>query len=120
MEYQTFSELLDVLKNEGLIYNDADFCRKTGLKPSFVSEMRAGKKPFTGLTRKKIEETFPDFFNVKIDAPAPDVAHLLTIMEGDRELIREMARRKDEEIDRLLSIVEAVTGAQKKATPAAS
>lgn len=57
--------MLEGLKNAGLVYNDADFCRKVGIKASFLSEMKAGKKPFTTATRVRIEETFPDFFNRK-------------------------------------------------------
>lgn len=65
MENQDFIKLLEDLKNAGLIYNDADFSRKTGLQPSFVSEMKTGKKPFTGKCRRIVEESFPDFFNRK-------------------------------------------------------
>ena len=46
MEYQTITEIIEALKSAKIVYNDADFCRKTGLQPSFVSEMKAGKKPF--------------------------------------------------------------------------
>ena len=120
MEYQTLIETIEDLKKAGLIYNDTDFCRKTGMAKSFLSEMKAGRRPITEQTVQRIRDTFPTFFNEGGEEPPTDVAQLLSIMEGDRELIREMARRKDEEIDRLLSIVEAVTGVQKKPAAAAS
>lgn len=63
MENQSLIEILEGLQNAGFIYNDADFCRKTGIKHSFVSDMKSGKKPFTPQTRKKIEEIFPDYFH---------------------------------------------------------
>lgn len=63
MDNQTLIEILEGLKKAGLIYNDADFSRQTGIKPSHISEMKTGKKPFTGYIRRRIEETFPDFFN---------------------------------------------------------
>lgn len=63
MEYQTLIETLEGLKNGGFIYNDADLCRKLHCSKAFLSEMKTGKKPFTGYIRRRIEETFPDFFN---------------------------------------------------------
>lgn len=91
-----------------MVYNDADFCRKTGLKASFVSEMKSGKKPFTEQTLQKIEHSFPQFFNIgnTEDSPPPrsDVDRFLSIIEADHQLIREMVAKKDEEIDRLLAM----------------
>lgn len=117
-EIQDFAKLLEDLKKEGFIYNDADFCRKTGLKASFVSEMKAGKKPFTEQTLQKIEQCFPQFFNAgnAEDSPPPrsDVDRFLSIIEADHQLIREMVSKKDEEIDRLLAIMEADRGIVKK------
>ena len=42
------------------------------------------------------------------------IARLIEIMEKDRQLIRDMAERKDKEIDRLLSIMEADRGIYRK------
>lgn len=42
------------------------------------------------------------------------VSRLIEIMEQDRQLIRDMAERKDAEIDRLLSIMEADRGIFRK------
>lgn len=98
MEYQTITELIEALKMAGKVYNDADFARKTGLKQSFVSEMKSGKKPFTGATRKKIEETFPDFFNGKTvplqgELTLSDLARMVT--EHDRSFHDQMERLMD-------------------------
>lgn len=78
MENQELINLLNGLKEARFIYNDADFCRKTGIQPSFLSEMKAGKKPFSPLSRKKIEETFPEYFGTENDIPTlGDVARML-------------------------------------------
>ena len=84
MEYQTITEIIEALKSAKLVYNDADFCRKTGLQPSFVSEMKTGKKPFSDLSRRKIEETFPEFFAPKSVPIRPEE---LTLDEIHRSLI---------------------------------
>lgn len=114
IEKERLTEIIEALKKAGLVYNDADFCRKTGLKASFVSEMKAGKKPFTEQTLQKIEQCFPQFFNAgnAEDSPPPrsDVDRFLSIIEADHQLIREMVSKKDEEIDRLLAIMEADRG----------
>lgn len=113
-EIQDFAKLLEDLKKEGFIYNDADFCRKTGLHRSSVSEMRTGKKEVSEQTLHKIEQTFPEFFGKETDmnssSPRSDVDRFLSIIEADHQLIREMVLKKDEEIDRLLSIMEADRG----------
>lgn len=112
-EIQDFAKLLEDLKKEGFIYNDADFCRKTGLHRSSVSEMRTGKKEVSEQTLRKIEQTFPDFFGKNETVIPPersDVDRFLSIIEADHQLIREMVSKKDEEIDRLLAIMEADRG----------
>ena len=43
MENQTLTKVIEELKNAGIVHSDADFCRKTGFKPSFVSEMKGEK-----------------------------------------------------------------------------
>lgn len=113
-DYQQLTQLIEDLKKAGLVYNDADFSRKVGLSTSFVSEMKSGKKPLTPVTRAKIEETFPQFFAKEDEQPTQNLDRLLDIMEKDHDLIREISRKQDSEIDRLLSIVEAMTGASKK------
>ena len=47
MENQDFIKIIEGLKSAGLVYNDADFCKKVGLSRSHVSEIRKGKKPCT-------------------------------------------------------------------------
>ena len=40
MENQEFIKLIEDLKTAGLVYNDADLCRKVGCTKSFLSEKR--------------------------------------------------------------------------------
>ena len=98
MDNQLLIKIIEDLKQAGLIYNDADFSRKTGIKASFVSEMKAGKKPFTAATRRKIEETFPDFFNPKKvesgDLTLSDLARMLS--DHDIRFHEQMERIMDE------------------------
>lgn len=112
-EIQSFAKLLDDLKKEGYIYNDADFCRKTGMHRSTVSELRTGKKVFSEQILQKIKQIFLEFFGTDSDVVSPEksnVDRFLSIIEADHQLIREMVAKKDEEIDRLLSIMEADRG----------
>lgn len=122
IEIQDFAKLLEDLKKRGFIYNDADFCRKTGLHRSSVSEMRTGKKDVSEQTLRKIEQTFPGFFGEESDSvpvsTRSDVDRFLSIIEADHQLIREMVSKKDEEIDRLLSIMEADRGIDYKKSSA--
>ena len=107
MENQTLIKIIEDLKNAKLVYNDADFCRKTGLQPSFVSEMKAGKKPFTELSRRKIEEAFPDFFDPKTIDMTDPMADLIALARFNLE-------RGHDEIDRLIAIMEKREGIGKK------
>ena len=120
MENQDFIKLLEDLKNGGFIYNDADFCKKVGLSRSHVSEMRAGKKPFTALTMQRVRDTFPEFF-----VDGDDGEHLRTPANGDAALLKALTEigeqrklvsqsqsliaKNQEQIDRLLLIIEKLT-----------
>lgn len=107
MEYQTITEIIEALKSAKIVYNDADFCRKTGLQPSFVSEMKTGKKPFSDLSRRKIEETFPEFF-------APKTVDMTDPMSDLIALARFNIERGHDEIDRLITLMEKREGITKK------
>ena len=107
MEYQTFIKLLEDLKNEGYIYNDSDFCRKTGMAKSFVSEMKAGKRGITEQSVQRIKETFPDFFDPKTVDMTDPTADLIALARLNLE-------RGHDEIDRLIAIMEKREGMTKK------
>jgi hypothetical protein len=92
-EKQGLTEIIEGLKREGFIYNDADFCRKTGLKSSFVSEMKAGKKPFSEKTRQLVEQTFPNFFYPKTVNFGNDLNTLFNIIQEHDIRFHELANR---------------------------
>lgn len=110
MENQEFTKLLQDLKNGGFIYNDSDLCRKLGCSKSFLSEMKGGKRPITEQFVTRLRVAFPSFFNpeAKDDGDGCDNSKAV-------DVLKEQVEKKDQEIDRLLSIIEALSGAQKKA-----
>ena len=61
---QWLIDLIESLKEVGEIYNDADFCKKTGLNKTFVSDMKAGRVPISEQTVHKIMNTFPSSFGI--------------------------------------------------------
>ncbi len=120
MENQEFIKLLEDLKSGGFIYNDADFCKKVGFSRSHVSEMKAGKKPFTEQSRQRIAQTFPAFFAVGDDGehqrtPTNNDTPLLRALEEigeQRKLVAQsqgLIEKNQEQIDRLLAIIEKLT-----------
>lgn len=120
MENQGITELIDELRKAGFVYNDSDFCKKTGLARSHVSEMKVGKKPFTELSMQRIKEAFPAFFAADVGGdgqrtPAnTDKALLVALAEigEQRKLVAQsqsLIAKNQEQIDRLLMIVEKLT-----------
>lgn len=61
---QWLIDLIESLKEVGEIYNDADFCKKTGLNKTFVSDMKAGRVQISEQTVHKIMNTFPASFGI--------------------------------------------------------
>lgn len=119
MDNQDFIKLVEDLKQGGFIYNDADFCKKVGFSRSHVSEMKAGKKPFTDLSLQRIRECFPDFFadgdGEHQRTPASGDAALMKALDEigeQRKLVCQsqgLIAKNQEQIDRLLQIIEKLT-----------
>lgn len=65
IDSQWLIDLIESLKSSGEIYNETDFCKKTGLNKSFVSNMKSGKNQITEQTVLKIKQTFPAFFGIE-------------------------------------------------------
>ena len=107
MDNQTLIETLEALKNAGFIYNDADFCRKTGMSKTFLSEMKAGKRTITQQTVTRIRETFPEFYAPKAVTMADPMADLIALARFNLE-------KGHDEIDRLIAIMEKREGMEKK------
>ena len=52
---------VETLKNDGRIWNEADFCSKCGFPRSYLSDLKAGRKALTEQLVRKIRRAFPDF-----------------------------------------------------------
>jgi hypothetical protein len=48
VEIETLIKFIETLKNEGRIWNDADFCSKVGIPKSYLSDLKAGRKELNG------------------------------------------------------------------------
>ena len=107
MDNQTLIKTLEDLKKGGFCYNDADFCRKTGMSKSFLSEMKAGKRAVTEQTVTRIMETFPDFFNPKSVPMSDPLTDLVALAKLNIE-------KGHDEIDRLIAIMEKREGIGEK------
>lgn len=116
MENQEFIKLIEDLKTAGLVYNDADLCRKVGCTKSFLSEMKNGRRVITEQFVTRLHNTFPDFFNIETgkNENKTDVSRLVDVIMAQNETIGRMADTKDAQIASLLSIIEALSGAEKK------
>ena len=55
--------LIKELKNAGFIYNEADLCQKSGVPQSYLSDMKAGRRPISDEMLQRIERAFPAFFS---------------------------------------------------------
>ena len=106
MDNQTLIKILEDLKNAGFIYNDADFCRKTVMSKTFLSEMKAGKRTITQQTVTRIRETFPDFFAPKVVEMSDPMGNLIALARFNME-------RGHDEIERLIAIMEKREGFKK-------
>ena len=120
MENQDFIKLLEELKRQGFIYNDADLCNKVGFSHSHISEIRSGKKPVTELTIQRVKKAFPSFFVVNSEEECQRTAAngsdpLLRALEEigeQRKLVSQsqnLIAKNQEQIDRLLLIIEKLT-----------
>lgn len=61
---QWLIDLIESLKEVGEIYNDTDFCKKTGLNKTFVSDMKSGRIQISEQTVHRIMNTFPASFGI--------------------------------------------------------
>lgn len=56
---QRFKSVIDYLKSNEYVYNEADFARKLDVGRSFISDMKAGRREITEQTVLKICDLFP-------------------------------------------------------------
>lgn len=61
---QWLIDIIESLKSAGEIYNETDFCKKTRIRKSFISDMKAGRAVITEQTVRKIKQAFPNSFGL--------------------------------------------------------
>lgn len=86
------------LKSMGLIYNEADLCVKSGVPQSYLSDMKAGRRPLSEEMVQRIERAFPDYFSPSTsigagDLTLSDLARMLS--EHDSRFHEQMGRIMD-------------------------
>lgn len=125
METSVKERLVRFIKQKGLTVRE--FERSIGVSNGYVSKI-TGTIGADKLHRMGVEypELNVDWLMLGVGDMLKDqkagqqtetpeaISRLIEIMEKDRQLIRDMAERKDEEIDRLLSIMEADRGIYRK------
>ena len=125
MEESVKQRLTNFIKSKGI--STREFERSIDVSNGYVSKI-TGTIGADKLHRISVE--YPDLnvewlmvgvgemLNDVKSEPMPEqqdtLSRLISVMEKDRQLIRDMAERKDWEIDRLLSIMEADRGISKK------
>ena len=99
IDIQTLIKAIKALKMNGLIYNEADLCQKSGVPQSYLSDMKAGRRPISDEMVQRIEKTFPEFFGVEIQMKEPDEPTLgevaRMIADHDRRFHDQMERIMD-------------------------
>lgn len=81
---QWLIDLIESLKDAGEIYNETDFCKKTGINKTFISDMKAGRAVITEQTVRKIKQAFPSCFGL---SPSKDnVDPCLLCEEKDKRI----------------------------------
>ena len=87
------------LKKAGLIYNEADLCQKSGVPQSYLSDMKAGRRPISEEMIQRIERAFPALFSgeglyERRDEPTlGDLARMIS--DHDRRFHDQMERLMD-------------------------
>ncbi len=117
IDKEGLKQLIKSLKAKGFIYNEADLCQKTTIPQSYLSDMKAGRRPVSEEMLQRIEKTYPDFFGIA----SGDNRTIANNINGDNlqnsgivinalihqldEKDRQVAKSQ-EQIDRLITIIE--------------
>jgi hypothetical protein len=99
MDNQELIKVINGLKEEKYIYNDADLCRKLECSKAFLSELKAGKRPITEQFVARLRNKFPDFFapkTARIGENEPTLGEVARmIADHDRRFHDQMERIMD-------------------------
>lgn len=106
-DLQSLLNFVNLLKNKGEVWNDAEFCQKCGFPRSYLSDLKAGRKVLNEQLVRKIMAAFPDFFAPKkVDMTDP-LGDLIALARYNME-------RGHDEVARLIAIIEKREGMEKK------
>ncbi len=78
-DLQSLLNFVNQLKNDGRIWNEADFCQKCGFPRSYLSDLKAGRKVLSEQLIRKIRTAFPDFggaASVPLNADEPTLGQV--------------------------------------------
>jgi hypothetical protein len=99
VDVEILIKYIETLKNEGKIWNDADFCSKVGIPRSYLSDLKAGRKDLNEPLVRKIRRAFPDFgchSSVSMDRDEPTLGEVARmIADHDRRFHDQMERIMD-------------------------
>ena len=97
---QELTKAIKDLKIAGLIYNEADLCKKAGIAQTYLSDMKSGRRELSEEMVQRIEAAFPSFFRPKTakigqgEITLSDLARM--IVEHDIRFHQEIDRLMDE------------------------
>lgn len=97
---EELTEAIKGLKLAGLIYNEADLCTKSGIPQSYLSDMKAGRRPLSDEMIQRMAKAFQTYFNPKStaigagDLTLSDLARMIS--EHDIRFHEQMERIMDE------------------------
>ena len=97
---QELTKAIKDLKIAGLIYNEADLCAKSGIPQTYLSDMKAGRRPISEEMIQRMAKAFPSYFNPKTtsigvgELTLSDLARMLA--DHDVRFHEQMERIMDE------------------------
>lgn len=94
---QELTKVIKELKSLGLIYNEADLCTKSGIPQTYLSDMKAGRRPISEEMVQRMERTFPSYFH-----PQTSIGHGDLTLSDLARMISEHDLRFHEQMERIM------------------
>ncbi len=117
--------VIDFLKENRIIFNDSDFAEQVGKDRSYISNVKSGRRPVTRSFCNDIVETFsmiskhwlltgegemlktanPSNTNQKEEETSSEAIKIEVLIQD----VLKLFKKKDEQLDRLLSLLESIS-----------
>ena len=98
-DLEVFINFIESLKLQGKVYNDADFCQKTGIPRTYLSDIKSGRRTITENVVLKVQRVFPEFLCSDVDTrdkDLPTIGDLARMIEDhDKRFHQQMNRIMD-------------------------